>query len=217
MPETTPSAPSSTGLAEAFVLWMLFGVVAVSIAVTYTRTPVRELYHVTGGGPAAGARAVLGFAGFPAGLTALAVLPLILDRLRRRVILAGALVAAGLATTTFLPGALGDDRIDARPPNVFAALGVALTFLLTIAAARTVGTGRSWRRQPGDRIRLCSAQSYSSALCPGSRPCSISRSTCRCCTRSSSPTSCDRNPESPACTRRSTLASTTGGPASCSP
>src|SRR5437764_4798484 len=68
MPEPPPSAPRSTGLAEALVLWALFGVVAVSIAVTYTRTPVRELYHVTGGGPAAGARAVLGFAGFPAGL-----------------------------------------------------------------------------------------------------------------------------------------------------
>jgi len=154
MPEPRSASRGSFGLAEAFVLWILFALVAVATAVTYTRTPVRELYHVSVGGPAEGARAVLGFAGFPAALMALAVLPLVLDRVPRRIVLSGALLAAGLAATTFVPGALGDDRIDARPPNVFAALGVALTFVLTIVAARTVGTGQPWRREPGDRVRL---------------------------------------------------------------
>lgn len=149
-----PAERGSSGLAEALVLWTLFGLVTVAIAVTYTRTPVRELYHVSSGGPAAGARAVLGFAGFPAGLMALAVLPLVVDRVRRRIVLIAALAAAGLAATVFLPGALGDDRIDARPANVFAALGVALAFVLTIAAVRTVGTGNPRRRQPGDRVRI---------------------------------------------------------------
>src|SRR5438270_12370505 len=120
MPEPPPNAPRSTGLAEALVLWMLFGLVAASIAVTYTRTPVRELYHVSGGGPAAGLRAVLGFAAFPTALMALAVLPVVLDRLRGRVVRNWALIAVALAATAFLPGALGDERIDARPANVFA-------------------------------------------------------------------------------------------------
>jgi hypothetical protein len=154
MSETRSATRGSSGLAEALALWALFGLVGVAIAATYTRTPVRELYHVSSGGPAAGVQAVLGFAGFPAALMALAVLPLVVDRLRRRVVLTVAFVAAGLAATIFLPGALGDDRIDARPANVFAAVGVALTFLLTIAAGRTVGTGHPWRREPGDRIRL---------------------------------------------------------------
>jgi hypothetical protein len=33
---------------------LLLTVVAVATFVTYTRTPVRELYHVSSGGPAAG-------------------------------------------------------------------------------------------------------------------------------------------------------------------
>jgi hypothetical protein len=154
MSERRSVAPRSSGLAEALVLWAVFAVVAVAIAVTYTRTPVRELYHVSVGGPSAGLRAVLGFAGFPAALMALAVLPLALDRLRRTIVLVGALIAGSLAATSLLPGALGDDAIDARPPNVFAALGLALAFVLTIAAARTPGAERPSRRQPGDRIRL---------------------------------------------------------------
>jgi hypothetical protein len=147
-------AARSSGLGEAFVLWAIFAVVAGAIAFTYTRTPVRELYHVSVGGPSAGLRAVLGFAGFPAALMALAVLPLVLDRLRRRIVLVGTLVAGSLAATSILPGALGDDAIDARPPNVLAALGLALTFVLTISAARTPNAGRPSRRQPGDRVRL---------------------------------------------------------------
>jgi hypothetical protein len=141
-------------LAAALVLWLLLGVVAVSTFVTYTRTPVRELYHVSSGGPAAGLQAVLGFAGFPAGLMALAVLPIVVDRLRGAVVRNWALIAASLAATVFLPGALGDERIDARPANVFAAAGVGLVLCLTIAAARTGGPGNPWRREPGDRIRL---------------------------------------------------------------
>jgi hypothetical protein len=43
-------------LAEALVLWLLLGVVAVATFVTYTRTPVRDLYHVSSVGPAAGFR-----------------------------------------------------------------------------------------------------------------------------------------------------------------
>ena len=101
-------------MAEAFVLWLLFGVVAVATFVTYTRTPVRELYHLSSGGRAAGLRAVLSFAGFPAGLMALAILPLLVDRLRGTVVRNWALIAASLAATVFRPGALGDERIDAR-------------------------------------------------------------------------------------------------------
>ena len=115
---------------------------------------MRELYHVSSGGSAAGLRAVLGYAGFPAGLMALAVLPLVLDRARGRVVRNWALIAAALAATLFLPGAFGDETIDARPANVFAAVGVGLTLLLTIAAARHGGVRRSWRREPGDRVRL---------------------------------------------------------------
>jgi hypothetical protein len=85
---------------------------------------------------------------------ALAVLPLVVDRLRGAVVRNWALIAASLSATVFLPGALGDERIDARPANVFAAAGVGLVLCLTIAAARTGGSGIPWRREPGDRVRL---------------------------------------------------------------
>jgi hypothetical protein len=85
---------------------------------------------------------------------ALAVLPLVVDRLRGAVVRNGALIAASLAATVFLPGALGDEQIDARPANLFAAAGVGLVLCLTIAAARTGGTGIPRRHEPGDRMRL---------------------------------------------------------------
>jgi hypothetical protein len=85
---------------------------------------------------------------------ALAVLPLVVDRLRGAVVRNWALIAATLAGTVFLPGALGNEQIDARPANVFAAAGVGLVLCLTIAAARSGGIVIPWRREPGDRVRV---------------------------------------------------------------
>jgi hypothetical protein len=143
----------SPGLTEAFALWGLFALVAVEIFVTYTRTPVRELYHVTRGGTTAGAHASFGFLGHAAALMSLGVLPIVVDRLRLRTVLAAAGVSAALVGTIFIPGALGDDTIDARPINVLPVLGVAITLALSFLALRRTGLN-PLRRQRGDRTRV---------------------------------------------------------------
>lgn len=55
--------PARTGLADAAVVWAVMLAVGVEVLVTYTRIPVRELYHVRSGGIAAGAGRTLAPAG----------------------------------------------------------------------------------------------------------------------------------------------------------
>jgi hypothetical protein len=55
-------------------VWSLFALVAAEVFCTYARIPVRELYHVSGSGPAAGAGRALVFLNFPTALVALALL-----------------------------------------------------------------------------------------------------------------------------------------------
>jgi hypothetical protein len=132
---------------EIFVVWGLFGIVAVEILVTYSRLPARELYNVTGSGIAGGASRVLVFLNFPAALVALAVLPIVFERLPP----AGraAAIAAGLLCATVLwPGVVDQADLDARWVNVPAAVGVGLAVLLAFRAARVTSAterGDGWR------------------------------------------------------------------------
>ena len=73
------------GLREVVAVWSLFALAAAEVFCTYARIPVRELYHVSGSGPAAGAGRALVFLNFPTALAALALLLVVADRLPGRV------------------------------------------------------------------------------------------------------------------------------------
>ena len=137
---------------EVAAVWALLVVVAVEIAFTYSRIPSRELYHVSGNGFEGGASRVLVFLNFPVALVALAILGVVHERLRsgRRAIAA---VAAVLCAVVFWPGVVSQANLDARPVNALAAIGVLLTFALTIAVARSGGVSRISRRR-GDIARI---------------------------------------------------------------
>jgi hypothetical protein len=136
-------------------VWALFGLVAVAILVTYWRLPASVLYHVSGSGPAGGAGRVLVFSNFPVALAAIAVLLVLLDRLRTRRRRALAVAALGMCAVG--PMFVDVSDLDARPVNAIAAAGVAIALALTVAApspSRPVQRSRSRR---GDRVRLALA------------------------------------------------------------
>ena len=142
-----------TGIVDALLVWALMAFVAAEILVTYTRTPVYELYQVRAGGIAAGAGRTLAFVGFPLGLAALALLPIVVDRVRQRLLVLAGLAAAALATAILWPGAIDEAGLAAAPARVLAAVGVALALGLTLAAWKAVGAG-SIGRERGDGARL---------------------------------------------------------------
>jgi hypothetical protein len=132
---------------EPLAVWLLFGVVALEILVTYTRVPAEELYHVTGTGLVGGVSRVIVFLNFPAALVAIAIVAVSYPHLphRARVV---ALAAAALCTPVFWPGVVSQAHLDARWVNAIAAFGVFLALVVTATTARTPTDPR------GDRARL---------------------------------------------------------------
>ena len=118
---------------EPLVVWLLFGVVAVEILVTYSRLPARELYNVSGSGPEGGFSRALVFLNFPTALAAIGVLGAIVPWLPRRLRLS-ALAAAVLCAAVAWPGVVRQSDLDARPVNAIAAVGVAAALALTLVA-----------------------------------------------------------------------------------
>jgi len=137
---------------ELGLVWALFAVVTVEVFVTYARSPVSQLYHVTGSGFEAGASRALLFLNFPVALVAIAVLLVLLDGLRgapRGL----ALLAIVLCAAVFWPKIVNQDKLDARPVNAIAAIGVALAFGLTVWTLGSGLVGRLERRR-GDYVRI---------------------------------------------------------------
>jgi hypothetical protein len=137
---------------ELGLVWALYAVVAVEVFVTYARSPVSQLYHVTGNGLEGGASRALVFLNFPVALVAIVVLLVLLDRLRGPP-RALALVAIVLCGAVFWPKVVNQDNLDARPVNAIAATGVALAFGLTAWTLRGGLVGRLERRR-GDLVRI---------------------------------------------------------------
>jgi hypothetical protein len=129
------------GLAEVIAVWTGFGLLALAILVTYARLPLDELYTLSGTGFEAGARRVLVFAGFPTALVAIAVLAVVVDRLRTRWVSAAAVAAAILCATVVWPGVVEQGDLDAKPANAFAAVGTLIALALTILALTRGGIG----------------------------------------------------------------------------
>ena len=129
------------GLAEVIAVWTGFGLVALAILVTYARLPLDELYNVSGTGFEAGAGRVLVFAGYPTALVSIAVLAVVVDRLRARWVSVVAVVAAILCVTVAWPGVVEQSDLDAKPANALAAVGTLIALVLTILALSRGGIG----------------------------------------------------------------------------
>jgi hypothetical protein len=141
--------------AEIVFVWMLFAVVTTEVVVTYSRVPVRELYHVSGSGIQGGLSRALVFVNFPVALVALAVLAFVYEQLPGRMYRAVAILAAVLCAAVFWPGVVSQANLDARPINAIAAVGVLLALVLTDVVARMGRLSKSpWRRADWVRIGL---------------------------------------------------------------
>jgi hypothetical protein len=131
----------------------MYGATAAAMFVTYARSPVAELYHVSGTGFEAGASRVLVFLNFSTALAAIAVLLVLLDRLQTRVERGLALLAILLCAAVFWPGMVKQSNLDARPVNAIAAVGVALALALTIrVGGRALLTKPERHRWDGLRV-----------------------------------------------------------------
>ena len=152
-----PSREDRGGIPEALAVWALLAIVGIEILVTYSRIPVRELYHVRSGGPGAGASRLLAFVGFPVGPIALAIVGVVVDRVPRRSILTGSAAGALVAAAVAWPGALDEAGLEAPVARAVAAVGVVTVLLLTLSAAHAARAAGGWSLRPrrtGDRLRL---------------------------------------------------------------
>jgi hypothetical protein len=140
---------------EVALVWMVLAAVTAETVVTYSRVPVRELYHVSGSGIAGGLGRAVVFVNFPVALVAPAVLALVYERLSGRMYRAVAILAAVLCAAVFWPGVVSQANLDAKPVNAVAAIGVLLALLLTGVVARTSGLSRSsWHGEDWVRVAL---------------------------------------------------------------
>jgi WD40-like Beta Propeller Repeat len=148
----TDAAAGALGLAEVFAVWALLAVFAGAIFWTYARLPAREFFHVSTSGPSGGAGRALVFVNFPVSLVAIAIVLVVVDRLRRGLALVVAALAIALCAVVFWPGVVEQRDLDARWVNALPAIGVLLALGLTAAAAR--GRIAAVDRAPLDRLRL---------------------------------------------------------------
>ncbi len=137
---------------EIKLVWALLGAAAVAVLVTYSRLPAYELYHVSRSGIAGGLSRALVDLNFPDALAALAILGIVGPRLPPRGVPL-AVLAAALCLVVVFPGVVSQDDLDAKWINAVPAAGVALAFVLSLAADGP----RSPRRARGDPLRLALA------------------------------------------------------------
>lgn len=142
------------GLAELWVVWLLFGLTAVAVFETYWRFPPQDLWKVTNAGFVGGAGRAFVFISFSAALAAVAVLAIVSDRLEDRRADLIALVALTLCATVAYPGVQTESHLDPKWSNTYAVIGVALAVALTVWAARSGRPERVRTSLAGDRARL---------------------------------------------------------------
>jgi hypothetical protein len=130
-------------------VWALCGLIGLSILVTYARVPHEKLYHVSGDGLSGGLSRLLVFVNWPGALIAIAVLGVVLDRVRQPLVGWLALV---LCAVVAVPGVLDQADLDAKWVNVVPAIGVGIVLGLTAWAARD-GIG-GWGDKRGDWLRI---------------------------------------------------------------
>jgi hypothetical protein len=137
------------GLADVLVVWALCGLIGLSILLTYAREPHGKLYHVSGSGLTGGLSRLLVFVNWPGALIAIAVLGVVLDRVRKPHL---GWIALVLCASVAVPGVLDQAKLDAKWINVVPAIGVAIVLVLTGLACRD-GVG-GWGDGRGDWLRV---------------------------------------------------------------
>jgi hypothetical protein len=145
------------GLREVLLVWGLFGLVALAIAVTYARLSTVELYNVDVDGLAGGLGRALVFLNYPTALVAIAVLLVVADRFGRPETSSVAALAAVLCAVVAWPGVVDQADLDARPVNAIPAAGVAIAAALTVLALARGGLGRRVPWSGWDAARLALA------------------------------------------------------------
>jgi hypothetical protein len=149
-----PARPQSAGLRDVSVVWLLFALAAVAVFETYWRLPPAETWKVTNTGFVGGAGRAFVFLSFSAAVAAVAILPIVVDRLEdRRADLVG-LVALALCATVAIPGVQTESHLDPKWANLPAVVGVALAFALTVWARRAGRREFSRTSAAGDTARL---------------------------------------------------------------
>jgi hypothetical protein len=149
-----PARPQSAGLRDIYVVWLLFGLAATAVFVTYWRLPPSMLWKVHNSGFIGGAGRAFVFLSFSAAIAAAGILPIVVDRLDdRRADLAG-LVALILCATVALPGVQTESHLDPKWSNLAAVLGIALAFLLTVWVSRDGRREFPRTSDRGDAARL---------------------------------------------------------------
>jgi hypothetical protein len=143
-----------TPLWEVWVIWLLFGLTAVAVFVTYWRLPPAVLWKTSNAGFVGGAGRAFVFLSFSAAVTAPAVLAVVADRLRDRRAYLLAAVALVLCATVALPGVQTENDLDAKWANLPAVAGVALAVLLSFWASRAGRAEPAHTSRAGDRARL---------------------------------------------------------------
>jgi hypothetical protein len=161
---TASDEARATGLHEVLVVWVMLGMLAVSILATYAHVPLASLYHVSRTGIAGGASRALVALNFPIAFIAIAVIGVTVARLfavpdalsRRERITVGSLaaVATTLCLVAGFPGVVKQSDLDARPINVLPAIGVGIALALTVVAIRRTGLGVASRWTGGDALSI---------------------------------------------------------------
>ena len=134
------------GLREAYVVWELFGLVALIDVITYSRIDPQDLYNTSHGGLAGGLGRALVFLNFPTALAAIAIVLLVSDRTGWHW---PAILAVVLCAVIVVPGVIDQADLDAKWINAAPALGVAIALVLTLRAGRD-----GWGDPRGDPIRI---------------------------------------------------------------
>jgi hypothetical protein len=141
-------------LNEVWAVWLLFGITAVFVFITYWRLPPTVLWKTTNTGFIGGAGRVFVFLSFSAAVAAVATLPIVTDRLaNRRAYFLGALALVLCATVAY-PGVQTESHLDPKWSNTFAVVGVALAVALSAWATRSGRSEPLHTTRSGDRARL---------------------------------------------------------------
>ena len=142
------------GLWEIWAAWALFGLATIAVFETYWRIPPAELWKVHNSGFVDGIGRAFVFVSFSAAVAALAVVPILGDRLESRRAQILALVAFVLCATVAVPGVQTPSHLDPKWSNTWAVVGVALAVVLTGWAARHGRPEAARTTVAGDRARL---------------------------------------------------------------
>jgi hypothetical protein len=145
------------GLAEALIVWALWGLVALAVFITYWRIPPAELYNTNGTGPLAGASRLVVYLGYPVAIAAVPLAFIAAARLGTRFAYAAAAAATVLCFTIAVPSVIDQNDLDARPVNALAAIGVGIALALTVAALVRHGVGQSAPWSITDSLRVLAA------------------------------------------------------------